>query len=46
MADKKPHDERQRDESNLAWERFRLFVGKVAAVSKDEADEKRRNYEQ
>lgn len=46
MADQKPSHEEQQDESNPAWERFRVFVSKVAAVPKEEADEKRRNHEQ
>lgn len=45
MADKKPNHDEQRDESNPAWERFRVFVKKVANVPKEEADEKRREYE-
>lgn len=44
MADEKPRDDGQHDEQN-PWERFRVFVSKVAAVPKDEAEEKRREYE-
>jgi hypothetical protein len=40
MADKKPEN----DEQN-PWERFRVFVSKVAAVPKDEVDEQQREYE-
>jgi len=44
MADEKPQNDEQRDEQN-PWERFRVFVSKVAAVPKEEADQKRREYE-
>jgi len=45
MTDEKPKDDQKPDDENPAWERFRVFVKKVAAVPKEEADEKRREYE-
>jgi hypothetical protein len=45
MADEKPENDEQRDEQN-PWERLRVFVSKVATVPKEEADEKRREWEQ
>lgn len=47
MADEKPnHDDQRDEEANAAWARFRVFVSKVAAVPKEEVDEKRREREQ
>jgi hypothetical protein len=40
MAQRKPKDERK-DERNPEWERFDAFVKKIAAVPKEEVDEKR-----
>jgi len=45
MADEKPNHDEQHDEPNPAWERFRVFVSKIAAIPKEEVDEKRREHE-
>jgi len=45
MADEKSNHDEQRNEPNPAWERFRVFVSKVAAVPKEESDQKQREYE-
>lgn len=46
MAEEKRNHDEDHDEPNPVWERFRVFVSKVAAVPKEEVDEKRRNYEE
>ncbi len=40
MAERKPKDERK-EEQNPQWERFDAFVKRIAAVPKEEVDEKR-----
>lgn len=40
MAERKPKDE-HKEERNPQWERFDTFVKKIAAVPKEEVDEKR-----
>ena len=44
MAEPKPKDEQEQDEKT-PFERFEQFVKKIAAVPKEEVDEKRREYE-
>lgn len=45
MTDEKSNDDQKPNEENPAWERFRVFVKKVADVPKEEVDEQRREYE-
>ncbi len=44
MAEHKPQEERN-EEQNHEWEKFDAFVKKLAAVPKEEVDEKRREEE-
>lgn len=45
MSERKPKDERK-EEQNPQWGRFDAFVKKIAAVPKEEVDEKRAEREQ
>lgn len=41
MAEQKPKDEPQKDETDPGWEKFKQALKNIAAVSKEEVDEMR-----